>query len=95
MAAKHGRPAGQYFLAGLFRSGGYGLEKNPQFAFELHLELAEAGFTESQLTLAEYYLDGVNEAVPLNFEEGIKWLTIAAELGNEKAQSRLNRMYKK
>lgn len=66
--------------------------KNYTTAFNLFKSLAEQGNVKAQFYLGQMYEKG--EGVRFDYNQVVKWYTLAAEQGDAKAQSTLGKMYK-
>ncbi|MEH6628779.1 MAG: SPOR domain-containing protein [Motiliproteus sp.] len=82
-AANQNHLQAQRNLAALYDSG-FGVPKDPWYAFKWYLRAAEQGQPHSQLMVGMMYVDGTGTAQ--NMDEGKKWLQSAAQSGEPNAQ---------
>ncbi len=80
----------QYNL-GLHYQNGWGVEKNPETAFQWYLKAAEQGNAHAQNNIGWSYRNGCG--VEQNIEEAVFWYKKAAEQGNQYAQYNLGFCY--
>ena len=85
-AANHGHKLAKWNLAVAFETG-LGVEKDSPRALQLHVELADSGYLDSQLRVGQMYTRGIHTEG--NFPEGLRYLKMAAEKGSEQAISEL------
>ena len=90
-SADQGIADAQYAVAQLYNSlPGLDKEKRDQARAYL-LRAAKAGYDTAQLDIGIWYVNGI--AGPQDYEEGFKWMSIAAHRGNVVAQNRLSHLY--
>lgn len=88
-AAEQGLPRAQFFLGVSYETGS-GIEKNEAKAIELYRKSAEQGFDGGQYAIGVRL---VQEKDVAKQNEGVEWLTKAAEQGNADAQTVLGIYY--
>ena len=89
-AAEAGQDCAQYMLGKIYRDG-QGVEKDIQKAVALFTLAATKENSFAAFALGKLYLAG-DVALPKNSAAALKWLTSAAELGNQSAQYRLGKL---
>lgn len=67
------------------------INQHDQQVFQEALYSANQGNVDAMAKVGEYYKEGIG--VVKNYEEAVKWLTIASEYGNPHAQWRLGFLY--
>ena len=67
------------------------INQHDQQVFQEALYSANQGNVDAMAKVGEYYIEGIG--VVKNYEEAVKWLTIASEYGNPYAQWRLGFLY--
>lgn len=90
MQAEKGDMKGQSLLGDFYHEG-FGVDKNPTFAFEWWKKAAEQGQVDAQYNLAVCYLSGVG--VEYNEEEGTKWLFEGAKQGHSQCLLTIGALY--
>ncbi len=83
IAADQNHPLAQRNLAALYDAG-FGVPKDPWYAFKWYLRAAEQGQPHSQLMVGMMLTDGVGTAA--DPEQGLRWIASAAEAGESSAQ---------
>lgn len=86
-ASEQGVPDAQYALAQIYsNTGGVADDKRAQ-ARELMEKAARGGFDTAQLDYAIWLIDGIGG--PKDYENGFRWMQVAANRGNVVAQNRM------
>lgn len=83
-------PAGMYHL-GLAHEKGKGVDLDVQKAFDLYMKAANENYAPACVTLGFAYYEG--ELVPKDLSKAVSYWEKAAELGDEKAQEFLLKVY--
>jgi TPR repeat protein len=96
--AEQGDPVAQLFMGAMYKQG-KGVSKNSQQAvyfinkaYAQLLQKAEGGDAVAQLYVGRMLTDGVELDIPQDNQQGISWITKAAQHGNLEAQHELGRM---
>uniref|UniRef100_A0A914QQP9 Uncharacterized protein n=1 Tax=Panagrolaimus davidi TaxID=227884 RepID=A0A914QQP9_9BILA len=93
-AAKNGCDRAATNLGNLYRDG-LGVQRSPTKAFKLFKIAVECGNTTAMMNLADCYFNasgtGSIVASKEDIAEGMKWLKIAAEKGDQRAAQKLER----
>ena len=102
-AAAQNYPPAQYELAEIYRTGSWGVVKDPELALVLFTKAASSnpnstfpykkGYAPAQHNLATMYANGIG--VERNFKEALKWFQMAAEQGVAESQFSLGLAYLK
>ncbi len=82
------------FEKGMKYYNGEGVKQNKYEAFQLFKKAAENGHAEAQFAVATFYEIGEENVVEEDENEEIKWLKLAADDGNGKAQCKLGCLYR-
>ena len=90
-AAEQGHAEAQYRLGLAYRLG-LGIEKDLTASSAWYRRAAEQGHGQSQLELGVLLIEFKAEAVT-DYEEAIRWLSLAADRNNVQAQRRLGRIF--
>jgi len=86
-AAEQGVPDAQYALAQIYRNTDGVPDEKRARAREFIKKSARAGFDTAQLDYAIWLIDGI--AGPKDYENGFRWMQVAATRGNVVAQNRM------
>lgn len=85
-AADGGNDGAALLLANLYSTGQHGISR-PDLAFAYYLQAAEAGHSEAQISLFDYYRYGNRQAnVEIDLEKAFTWLGKASDNHNARAQ---------
>lgn len=91
-AAALGDPEAQYIAGGMYFKGrGTAIDHEKAFSYLYRAAKNGKSSTASQKIIAQSFL--VGESVPKNFDEAIRWYTLAAENGDSEAQNELAFIY--
>jgi uncharacterized protein len=91
-AAALGDPEAQYIAGGMYFKGrGTVIDREKAFSYLYRAAKNGKSSSVSQKIIAQSFLAG--ESVPKNFEEAIRWYTMAAENGDSEAKNELAFIY--